>query len=875
MKRITLILGLVLAALTLTNCSNKELDTLDQPTKVGEIPFTIVAMPEETRTTVEGMNTVWASDDAINLFHAVAGATSYINDGQFTVSDPETGEFSGTVANSPVEGTAYDWFALYPYDALLTTINGTNGTNRYYTLGSAYNGKQTQAAVGSTAHLANLPLYGIKKASVYNGKAPFIQMSQLASVAAITITNKTSNSVNIASIELTAPESIVGTYMFNILGDDVVYNPSGDKYVSSTAKLEVTEGTLAKDAVGVFYIAIKPFTAPSGSTISLTVTTSKGESQVKEFNLSKDYTFAANKMKTVKMDFTTEHEAVQLAAPVNVKSTINNMTATMTWNKVANASGYSWQLIDESETVVSSGTIEDNNTVTTDVTIPEKGVHYSFVIKSVGDNVDFTDSDFSEGVTLFIVPEGQTYVYALVTDASTLAAGDVLVFTNHEATYAMSETQKANNRDGVEITSALDRSTIEITDNVELITLGGSAGAWTFLTDEGYLYAANNSNNHLKSQTTNDNNGVWTVSISNNQATVIAPDSNNRNWLRFNEASCLFSCYESGKQQAIAIYRQSISASTEKTLTDLTVSDVQTTEFIEGTAFEFDGVATATFDDGSSSDVSSVVECTGYNMNTLGEQTVTVSYTYKGVTKSATYTITVIAKTLKSLSITGTQSYTVGDTFANDFVATAKYDNNTTATVVATYSAVNEDDVTIALSDIPSVAGTYVVTGSYTEGEITKTASLTITVREGHGGTDYSVVYTSNVTLSTSGGKEATSCKVIISGTEYAGIKAGTGKNAGAWAVTVPQGSTKLHIHAAGWNGETVKLSITPNNKVETASLSLTSDTGVSNNSPFTLSGDASNYYFVIPLKSITTDVQLIFTASSGKRFVVWGVNAE
>ena len=196
----------------------------------------------------------------IKIVGAGTGAiTDY--DGQFTVSDPETGEFSGTVANSPVEGTAYDWYALYPYDANLTAIDGENGTNRYYTLGSAHNGKQTQAAVGSTAHLANLPLYGIKKASVYNGKAPFIQMTQLASVAAITITNKTSNSVNIASIELTAPESIVGTYRFNILGEDVVYNPSGDKYVSSTAKLEVTEGTLAKDAVGVFYIAIKPFTA--------------------------------------------------------------------------------------------------------------------------------------------------------------------------------------------------------------------------------------------------------------------------------------------------------------------------------------------------------------------------------------------------------------------------------------------------------------------------------------------------------------------------------------------------------------------------------------------------------------------------------------
>lgn len=144
---------------------------------------------------------------------------------------------------------------------------------------------------------------------------------------------------------------------------------------------------------------------------------------------------------------------------------------------------------------------------------------------------------------------------------------------------------------------------------------------------------------------------------------------------------------------------------------------------------------------------------------------------------------------------------------------------------------------------------------------------------------DKSAVYTSNVTLSTSGGTNASTCKVIINTIEYDGIKVGTSKAGGAWAVTVPSGTKYLHLHVAAWNGVTgLSLNISPNTYSSTTSVALTADTGISSNSPFTFSGTASssNYYKVItftsPLESNTT---LTFTTSANKRFVVWGVNAE
>ena len=142
------------------------------------------------------------------------------------------------------------------------------------------------------------------------------------------------------------------------------------------------------------------------------------------------------------------------------------------------------------------------------------------------------------------------------------------------------------------------------------------------------------------------------------------------------------------------------------------------------------------------------------------------------------------------------------------------------------------------------------------------------------GSADWATIYTSNVTLTTEGGTSASAAKVVIDSKEYDAIKAGTGKVAGAVKVTVPKGNTHLHIHAAGWNGENVALSIS-GATITPSSLTLTADSGVASNSPFTLVGDASSYYFDLEFSETDAPTTLTFTATSGKRFVIWGVNAE
>ena len=146
------------------------------------------------------------------------------------------------------------------------------------------------------------------------------------------------------------------------------------------------------------------------------------------------------------------------------------------------------------------------------------------------------------------------------------------------------------------------------------------------------------------------------------------------------------------------------------------------------------------------------------------------------------------------------------------------------------------------------------------------------------GQSDYSTDYTGNITLSTSGGTNATACKVVIDYTEYDGIKAGTSSNAGAVKITIPANTKYIHLHAAGWKGETVKWSIKRGNTNIVSNYALTADDGIASNSPFTFSGDPSStdYYKVITLQNVFNyETEYTITATSGKRFVIWGVTAE
>lgn len=213
---------------------------------------------------------------------------------------------------------------------------------------------------------------------------------------------------------------------------------------------------------------------------------------------------------------------------------------------------------------------------------------------------------------------------------------------------------------------------------------------------------------------------------------------------------------------------------------------------------------------------------------------------------------------------------------------------NATTTVTLTNNtgwtaSVTPDGTVVTAASIDGSTITYTVaanTGSARNGKITVKlakdgleAGKDIKVSQlgagGGGGTDYSKVETSNVTLTA--GTNGSSAKV--NGCDA--IKVGTSSKGGDMKITVPSGTKKLHLHAAAWKGVNgLSLNIT-GATVSPTSISLTADNGISNNSPFTLAGEAKDFYFVIELSDINAETELTFTTSTTKRFVVWGCNAE
>lgn len=256
--------------LCLTNCAKTE-----EPGKPGIVPgpeeqevldFSLYAATPTLKTVNDGLDTKWASGDAINLFHA-AGQKTYINDGKFTLSseDVVNGLFKGKLSQALAGGGSYDWYAVYPYNSANTTPAGTSASDAApVKIGDL---SVTQNGNDSEAHLAGeiCPLYGVAKA-VGSGDVLSIPMRQLTSVAAVKVINTASDPLTVSSISFTSTEDIVGTYFIDYSNpESVVYTATSTSDVSSTAQLNIVGGAeIAKDGNAVFYIPIKPHKVAGG-----------------------------------------------------------------------------------------------------------------------------------------------------------------------------------------------------------------------------------------------------------------------------------------------------------------------------------------------------------------------------------------------------------------------------------------------------------------------------------------------------------------------------------------------------------------------------------------------------------------------------------
>lgn len=180
-----------------------------------------------------------------------------------------------------------------------------------------------------------------------------------------------------------------------------------------------------------------------------------------------------------------------------------------------------------------TGKHKDSATVTGTL----KGVTATATINVVDANRPYLNIDLPEDWTL-------------VTDPSTLVAGDRIIITgtNDSTTYAAGTYSTGNNvkvdSDNT-LTISGAKATGVVSTMVYTLVEGTKAGSLAFKDSAGkYLYAASSSSNHLKSQDNVDGNASFVL---NSDGTVVAQGTSTRNCMRFNYngGSPFFACYQS------------------------------------------------------------------------------------------------------------------------------------------------------------------------------------------------------------------------------------------------------------------------------------------------------------------------------------------
>ncbi len=249
-----------------------------------------------------------------------------------------------------------------------------------------------------------------------------------------------------------------------------------------------------------------------------------------------------------------------LATPASlVASDITSTSVTLTWDAVENAGKYeiSYRKSADSEgqTALAASTASTTGTVYS--LDPE--TEYTFYVVAKSASKEWADSEAaSVSATTTASTGGETpKAWTLVTDATSLKAGDKVVIVASGFDFALSTTQNNNNRGQAAVTKSGNTVTFE--DGVQELTLeaGTVDGTWALNTGAGYLYAAGGTgkNNYLKTQQILTAPGYWTIAINNDIATIKTNDSTvARHTMKYNSSNKLFSCYASG-QQDISIYK--------------------------------------------------------------------------------------------------------------------------------------------------------------------------------------------------------------------------------------------------------------------------------------------------------------------------------
>lgn len=473
----------------------------------------------------------------------------------------------------------------------------------------------------------------------------------------------------------------------------------GDEFeLGDSAYITITYSDTTTKRVGTNECTFTGYDMNQNSRQKVTVTHTDGG-----YTVSNDYYIDVTFEPTIELDY--EVLNIYTGSTKTITAYDYNFTQTPT---------FAWTVSsgDSSKVTFSSTSVRNPS-----ITISTAG---SYTIRCTGTYL--TQTDYAECVVTVTQSASGTY-----TKVDSLTDGDevlIVSYANSNYYYLPAATTSSSPAYGNGTKVTISNNKITGSLDAELFTVSSSSTNWIFQNSNNkYLYATS-SNSGIRIGDTSD---TWTLTSKSNGYAM--KENNNNRYLGIYSSGSDWRSYTSsnhdnygGSGEAINFFKKTSSGEMAGTLNKIMVSSPKTAYYTDDTFTS--PTVTAYYTNGTSKDVSGDATFTGYDLTETGNQTVTVSYTDDGVTKTTTYSITVTQSTLSSISITTASSKTY---FLVDSVFSAP-DLQVTATYTSTNTRVlSSNEYTLSTPNMSST-GDKTITITYEEGGITKTAEYTIHV---------------------------------------------------------------------------------------------------------------------------------------------------
>ena len=255
--------------------------------------------------------------------------------------------------------------------------------------------------------------------------------------------------------------------------------------------------------------------------------------------------------------------------------------------------------------------------------------------------------------------------YELVTSTNELVAGDryIIASTTEGNGYVMAKyDSKYDNCK--EISATAINSRISYQNGMARLMLGNADGKWTLHDGTYYMTTTDAEDNYLKGTKLVDKYAKFSISFNNNAAEI----KSNGKYLRYNYGAGLFTCYNSKAESPVYLYKEVKYTNKEITSIAITGKPVKTTYYIGDTPSAEGLTVNATYENGNTGDVTSLVSWT-FEPAIIKSSTSSVTATASYGEKSAQHSYDIINKGEKEI-----HNYTLD-------MSTNSYSSATTKTV--------------------------------------------------------------------------------------------------------------------------------------------------------------------------------------------------